>query len=85
MVEWFGAATGDEGGYVFGHEYVVDAGGSAWVCGRFISGSEGEAVDIDEIVFREDSRETVHIETEILIEDSAKDNLVAFVEFGLEE
>jgi hypothetical protein len=84
VVERFGAATGDEGGDVFGHEYVVDAGGAAGIGGRFIGGSEGEAVDVDQIVFREDPGETVHVETEIFVEVSAEDDLVAFVEFGLE-
>jgi hypothetical protein len=85
VVEQFGATAGDEGGDVFGHEYIINAGGATCIGGRFVGGSEGEVVDVNLIVFREDSGETMHVETKIFIEVSAEDDLVTFVKLELEE
>ena len=48
-------------------------------------GSEGDSVNVDEVVFGDYFGKTLHVEAQVLIEVAPEDDLVAFVESGLKK
>jgi hypothetical protein len=70
-----------EGCNVLRHEDEIDAFGASSVGGWFILGAEIDSVYVSKVVLGDDSREPVHVESDVFVDVTAEDDLVAVIYF----
>ncbi len=81
VIEGLCTAIDYEGCNVLRHEDEIDVFGASSVGGWFILGAEIDSVYVSKVVLGDDSREPVHVESDVFVDVTAKDDLVAVIYF----